>query len=99
MTLLKFATLLAVVSLAALIFAFAVRSHDLNRIKTLSYTNCTQVETLKAIQYRALARQINGSTQFLRAHPNGIPGISPKLISQGIADNEKTLHELAPRPC
>ena len=48
MRFLAFATGLAVISLTALIFAYVIRGHDLNRVDRATYRNCVTVEQLKA---------------------------------------------------
>lgn len=46
-----------------------------------------------------LETRINASTAYLKEHPEGIPGVSPKLIRDGIANQKRTVHALRSLSC
>lgn len=45
---------------------------------------CRELNKLKQAARTALEKQVADSEQFLRLHPNGIPGISPELIRRSV---------------
>lgn len=46
-----------------------------------------------------LTRRVQASTQFLKDHPNGIEGITPKLVLDGIANQTRTIKSLEGLSC
>jgi len=46
-----------------------------------------------------LETRINSSTKFLQEHPEGIPGIRPKLIRDGIQNQRRTVNALRSLNC
>jgi hypothetical protein len=46
-----------------------------------------------------LQQRIDSSTRFLVEHPQGIPGVSPKLIRDGIQNQRRTVHALRSLHC
>lgn len=46
-----------------------------------------------------LERRVQTSKDFLIDHPNGIPGISRKMILQSLANQEATIHALRGLSC
>lgn len=46
-----------------------------------------------------LVVRVLGSTDFLKEHPEGIPGISPKIILEGISNQQRTITALKDLNC
>ena len=89
----------AAVGMGGLGLSFVWRSVDQARLEEGRQSNCEQIEELKSIQRTALSESIASSRKFLREHPEGIPGITPELIQEGIDRNVRTKHSLAQREC
>jgi len=83
----------------ALAFSLAWRSADQQRLEEGRRGNCLAIEELKTLQRRALSEQIASSRKLLLQHPRGIGGISPELIQESIARNERARKSLARGDC
>jgi hypothetical protein len=46
-----------------------------------------------------LVTRIDTSTAYLKEHPEGIPGVDPKVIRAGIANQRRTVHALRHLNC
>lgn len=46
-----------------------------------------------------LEQRVDQSKEFLRLHPNGIPGISASVIQNGIVNQQRTVTSLAVLSC
>lgn len=94
------------VAVVALVFAMLgnVIVWQLNQTQTestahLAKDTCRGLEALKKVQYEQIGRQILNSKKFLNDHPQGIPGISAKLIRDGIVESQRNQQQFAPSLC
>lgn len=46
-----------------------------------------------------LRTRVNSTTEFLKGHPHGIPGISAATLRSGIVNEQHTITALAPISC
>lgn len=60
---------------------------------------CRSENTLRKILHDEHETKLKRQQQFLRAHPNGIPGIPGDLIRQGIADERVIVRDTRPVLC
>jgi hypothetical protein len=75
--------------------AWAIRSHDVSYINEIATTN-----QLALCAFRHDVQQrITTSEEFLREHPNGIPGISPAMIRSNLAAQRQTVDALSVLNC
>jgi hypothetical protein len=74
---------------------WTIRSGDVERINQIANTN---QQALCAFRGDVQARVLT-SVQFLEEHPNGIPGISPAVIREGLQAQRQTVEALAVLNC
>lgn len=83
--------LLTIVGLFGFFFIQGQR-HELERVAT------TTLNALCAL-HQDIEERLENSKQFLKDHPDGIPGISVEEIQRGIDAQERTLNALSPLLC
>jgi hypothetical protein len=75
--------------------AWAVRSRDISYVNQIATTNQLALCAFRSdVQARVAA-----SEQFLREHPNGIPGISPATIRTNLRAQRQTVDALSVLNC
>jgi hypothetical protein len=87
---------MVMVGFAGLVFD-AGKQREQERI-VARYVICEELEKLKEVQRIRLRQQIKESQAFLKANPDGIPGIPASLIQRGIDRNKDLLTGLSPYP-
>lgn len=58
----------------------------------------TNTRALCALRHD-LEQRVDSSAAFLRTHPNGVPGISARVIQDGISNQERTIKALSVLSC
>jgi len=75
--------------------AFIARQSDLSRVEAQSSRNVAAFCALRG----DLERRIRESQRFLDEHPNGIPGIPPEQIRDGLRAQRQTVRALSVVVC
>ena len=81
------------------LFLNADRAAELRDVAVQTSRNAEQTRGALCALRADLERRSVTSRAFLREHPNGIPGISAKVIRDGIRNQERTVRALAGIDC
>ena len=85
------------------IFAFASLGLTMyDRFNTGQHTRvtiCQRINAVKRILRDEHEKRLERERSFLKAHPDGIPGISRELILQGIQDEKTIIRAVKPDRC
>lgn len=92
------AILLETVTFAMLLVAIGLAVVAINSNRGLARQGKQAHDGLCALKYD-LRQRIKDGHAFLKAHPNGIPGIKVGVIRAAVKNQESTLEALSVLPC
>jgi hypothetical protein len=91
-------TVLYIALAVVVVYVFLNARHTTNNLRAISQRNATAVAGLCALKLD-LAVRVASSEEFLRQHPEGIPGVPVSVIRSGIVNQRHTLDALAVVKC